>query len=397
MSTAFSRTLRSLQADGFRLSLAGILVAAVLIGAWTAWAVLARLTLYEVTDAARIEVDQAAHPIQSPLLGRIVKTNLAIGREVLAGDVLIELDAQPQRLQIREEQTLLSTLPSQIEALRAQRAAEEQSRRNEQQTARAAQEEARAGVRKAEAPERLAEVEQQRLKDLRAEGLIAERDFQRGAAEVQERKADVESQQLTIPRLQREQQTRESDREALVRQIDAQVQALDTQLATAQAEVGRLQYEVERRTIRAPIAGRIAEAAVLRAGSVVDEGDRLGAIVPSGKLRVIAQFPPPAALGRIRPGQTARVRLQGFPWTQYGSVAASVTEVASEVRDGTVRVDMAVVSQPPAIPLQHGLPGSVEVEVERISPARLVLRHAGRLLTQPRSAFAAENTSRGVN
>lgn len=390
MSTAFSRTLRSLHADRFRFSTAGIALAALLLGAWTAWAVMARLTLYEVTNTARLEVDQAAHPVQAPLPGRIVKTNLVIGRTVLAGEIMLELDAEPQRLQIRESQALLATIPAQIEALRAQKTAQERSRQNEQQTAHAAEDEARAGVRKAEAPERLAELEQKRLQDLRAEGLIAEQEYQRGLAAVQERKADVESQQLAIPRLEREQQTRESDRDALLRQIDAQVQALTSQLATAQAEIGRLQYEVERRRIRAPVAGRIAEAAILRAGSVVDEGDRLGAIVPSGQLRVIAQFPPPAALGLIRPGQPARVRLQGFPWTQYGSIAARVTEVASEVRDGTVRVDLAVLPQTTRIPMQHGLPGSVEVEVERISPARLVLRHAGSLLTEPRSAYAAE-------
>ena len=40
-----------------------------------------------------------------------------------------------------------------------------------------------------------------------------------------------------------------------------------------------------------------------------------------------------------------------------------------------------------AIPLQHGLPGTVEVEVDRVSPAALVLRHAGRMLSTPHSAF----------
>jgi membrane fusion protein (multidrug efflux system) len=36
----------------------------------------------------------------------------------------------------------------------------------------------------------------------------------------------------------------------------------------------------------------------------------------------------------------------------------------------------------PLIPLQHGLPGKLEVEVERISPAALVLRSVGKLLAQ---------------
>ena len=63
--------------------------------------------------------------------------------------------------------------------------------------------------------------------------------------------------------------------------------------------------------------------------------------------------------------------------------------MASEIRNGTVRVDLQVSGTPQtAIPMQHGLPGSIEVEVEKITPVALVLRNAGKLLTEPRSAFA---------
>ena len=76
------------------------------------------------------------------------------------------------------------------------------------------------------------------------------------------------------------------------------------------------------------------EAADLQIGAVVREGDTLGAILPPSALKVVAHFPPPAALGRLQPGQPARLRLTGFPWTQYGSVAATVASVAHEARDG---------------------------------------------------------------
>ena len=117
---------------------------------------------------------------------------------------------------------------------------------------------------------------------------------------------------------------------------------------------------------------------------MVREGDRLAAVVPRGELQVVADFLPPSALGRIRPGQPARLRLEGFPWTQYGSLAATVSRVASEVRNGRIRVELSVDSNGASpIPLQHGLPGTVEVEVERVSPATLVLRAAGKLLARP--------------
>jgi membrane fusion protein (multidrug efflux system) len=107
----------------------------------------------------------------------------------------------------------------------------------------------------------------------------------------------------------------------------------------------------------------------------------------------VANFDPPVALGRIRPGQHARLRLEGFPWAEYGSVGATITNVASEIRDGSIRVEMALDSDSDTrIPLQHGLPGSVEVEIEALSPAKLVLRKAGSWLAGPRSNFTNIST-----
>ena len=74
--------------------------------------------------------------------------------------------------------------------------------------------------------------------------------------------------------------------------------------------------------------------------------------------------------------QPARMRLQGFPWAQYGTISATVSSVGSEVRDGRVRVELLVNESGSRIPIQHGLPGSLEVRVEYATPASLTLRGA---------------------
>ena len=79
----------------------------------------------------------------------------------------------------------------------------------------------------------------------------------------------------------------------------------------------------------------------------------------------------------------ARLRLDGFPWAQWGMVSARVRTVGAEAREGAVRVELALVGRGETrIPLEHGLPGSVEVEVERVSPAVLLLRAAGQLVSR---------------
>lgn len=158
---------------------------------------------------------------------------------------------------------------------------------------------------------------------------------------------------------------------------------IEGQGAASGAAIARLEHEVERRKIRAPAAGRLAEVVSLGIGAVVRPGDPLASLVTQGDVKVVADFPL-SALGRIHTGQSGRMRLDGFPWAQFGTLAVSVARVDSEPRSGSVRVELAVQPDPASpIPLQHGLPGTVEIGIERVAPATLVLRAAGQRVAAP--------------
>src|SRR5262249_26854686 len=133
MSTAFPRTLRALKTDSFRASAAVILLLGILLVLWLGWFFRAGISRYEVTSTARLEIDREAHSIQSPLLSRVQANHMAIGREVKAGDILVELDTNTERLRVKEEQTRLSTIAAQIDSLNAEIAARGQARSREQQ------------------------------------------------------------------------------------------------------------------------------------------------------------------------------------------------------------------------------------------------------------------------
>jgi len=331
-----------------------------------------------------LEADHALYPLEALAAGRVEATHHAAGKEVQAGDVLVELDEDAQRLQLQEESARLAALAPQLVAIRDEIAAEKEALGRSRDASRVGVDEARAQFREAEAAARFAELEAERLARLHAGGLLAEVDLLRARAEAQRRGATAESLQLAVDRMEREQSTKESDRKVRLERLQHEITQLEGQRTTTAATIERIQNEIEKRRIRAPVAGPLGEVATLRIGAVVREGDRLGAVVPPGKLRVVAEFPPPAALGRVRPGQPARLRLEGFPWAQYGSIRATVGNVASEIRAGRVRVELEVDAEPVSrIPLQHGLPGAIEVEVERVSPAALVLRAAGKLLASP--------------
>jgi multidrug resistance efflux pump len=378
MATAFHRTLRQLERDGIWRSVTMAFIAALILGAWAGWAVMARVSLYVTSTSARLEVDRAVHSIESPVAGRVIESRLKLGQEVTAGEVLLRLNADAEQYSLREENEKLAALEPEIRALRAQAETLEQARQEEMRAAQAALQETRERMHEAEAPARFAEQELSRLELLRAEHLIPERDYQRGRADAERAQAAVETLKLSLVRLEQEQNTHDRDRLAALDQIHAQIARIDGQFRGSRAAAMRLNAEAERYVVRAPASGRLGEVAVLRAGSFIRAGDRLGVVVPAGNLIAVAQFSPSSAIGRIRPGQTARLRLDGFPWTQYGTIDATVLRAANEIRDGAVRVELAIDAHSnPSIVVEHGLPGSAEVSVEQITPLALLLRTAG--------------------
>lgn len=378
MSNSFHRVNRALGGDRGRLSALALLVAGGLAAGWIAWAVESRVIRYEVSDSARLEVDRAAYPVQANSAGRLAVSNLALGQEVRAGDVLAELDSTAERLGVEQERTRMASFQPQLAALEAQSASEDQGRTAERGVLTLSIEGARAQYREAEEQATAAEQQATRAARLQAEGILSKADAERARADAVSKRAAAENLKITIARLEPELKVREQDREVRKKQIANDIAEIQGEVIASTAAIERLEYEVERHRIRAPVSGRLGECAALRPGMHIAEGQQLGVILPPGRVQVVADFAPAAALGKLHPGQHAAVRLEGFPWAQYGTIPAEVSRVADEVRDGKVRVELALnTALHTPIPLQHGLPGSVEIEVERVSPAQLLLRSAG--------------------
>jgi multidrug resistance efflux pump len=385
MSSPFSRSLRAIESER-RRGWIPVAVAASLVAAWSSWFVFARVPLYETSAIARIEATAAAHPVDARMAGRAVQVNLSVGSAVRAGDVLLQLEADAERLALDEARARLAALDPEVASARREIVAEERAIEDERRSAAQARDERRAILRETQAALALAEEEARRVARLRARGIVSEQEDARARADVEQRRATSEAAASALARVDQEQKTHESDRRVRIQGLRGALSRLEGEIVTSAAVVKRLDYEVERRVVRAPIDGRIAEASEVRIGSMVREGERLAAIVPQGPLRVVAHFTPASAFGRVRAGQRGTVRLQGFPWAEYGSLRARVTRVADEVRDGLVRVELDVTGLPAAIPISHALPGTVEIEVERIGPVWLVLRMLGGSLTRPVAA-----------
>jgi len=98
MSEPFARSTCSLAGDRAHRSLACLLLVVALLAARPARLLFAKVEPSAVTDQARLEVVGLFHPAETAIAGKAAASYRLLGGDVTASDVLVELNAQGQRL-----------------------------------------------------------------------------------------------------------------------------------------------------------------------------------------------------------------------------------------------------------------------------------------------------------
>ena len=379
--TPFSQTLRAqeTEARSRRLAAAGGVVCVGLLLGWLGWFFFSELTLKAVSTSARLEASIEPYPVVAQTSGRISASRVVVGATVEAGQTLVELDTRMLDLEIAEERVRRDSLVAQIDAARQELGVAKSAFEQAQLAATATRGAAEARATAAAAAASFAEGEVPTLRKLRVAGSVSKTQLERAKSNATSLRALATAESRESERTKWAEDSGLSDRAAEVAVRESALVGMKGALEESKVILERLALDRERHVIQAPIAGRLGEVDPPSPGAQLRAGERVAVVVPAGDLKLIADFPPEVAVGRIRPGQQASMRLHGFPWLQYGVLRAEVTGVASEIRKGLLRVELSIdATKASGIPLIHGLPGDLEIELEQISPASLTLRVAGR-------------------
>lgn len=366
----------------------------VLLSGWLMWLTFGKASIYVASQQAHLEASHFPQPIQAAANGIVVECNLSLAQRVRPGEVLVRLDARAYELELAEAQANLSSDVTAMRSLNEEIAAEEKAR---DAIARLVQSSARSGHAKvavSETTERFQKREAQVLKalsekelaskldELRSEQLEATNHAQVAATSAQ---AAVETNVQTATLFER----------------DVQIVALTKLLSDAEshadvvrAKIDMINYEIDRRQVRTNAAGTLADIVPCTPGMTVTTDNRLATLLPDSDVRVVTLFRPEDAVGRIKSGQPATLRIDNYPWTQFGTVGATVERVGTEPRDGLVRVELNVTRSNPAIPIIHGLSGVAEIQVERVTPFQLLMRTIGSTLSPVAEARPSSSASR---
>ena len=397
MYPPFTQTLAFL--DGEERSPLGrrLVVVVLLLAAWGVWLLSSRTTVYAVSEEGRLLAAGAASPIQPSVAGVVSKNHLKLGATVRTGEVLIVLDASAERLRIAEERVRIESLEQAGESLGAIIEAE---RGLALATVRAGNSRTAAAASRAKVASDVAQLTQKQndaMQRLREASLVSGLEALKEAEAMQQQRglvtinsADAANAAADTDRVRKETQVR-------LLNLQRELGELRGRTAASKAVVAQLEWEVGRRTLTSPIDGVVADLEVLPTGAALVANQVIATVVPQAKMKWVAYFPPREAVGRIREGQLARIRIDAFPWTAYGALSGRVTSVGSEPREQRIRVEIDVSDDNPQIPLSHGMTGTTEVEVETLSPLRLLLRLSGQVAQGSHTGAPAPRGGRGTS
>ncbi|MBS2016734.1 MAG: HlyD family efflux transporter periplasmic adaptor subunit [Deltaproteobacteria bacterium] len=376
----FERTFKTIDSETDGRSVWLVVAASTLAFAWIGWLLFVPVSVYETSSSARVEVSSASYTVDAPVAGAVVATpGLTLGRVVSEGEVLVELDATALKLALAEATAREASLGPQLEAVKREAQAEAAGLTGETDHGVSSLAQAYSEDAEATMVARFAAAEAARLRRMHEAGVGSEADALKGKADADRASAVAAARRAAVAKLRSESSTRKSDRRIRIAVLERTEAVLRGELEVQRARSESLRNEIRMRQIRSPAAGTVSAIPTLRVGAVLKEGAKVATILAGDGLRIVAELPPAAVFGRVRPGQAARVRFQGFPWAEYGLPSATVTRVAGEAHESVARVELALDPRTSArIPVQHGQPAEVTIEVGRKTPWRLLLGAAGR-------------------
>jgi hemolysin D len=97
-----------------------------------------------------------------------------------------------------------------------------------------------------------------------------------------------------------------------------------------QAEFAKAQQLNALKTLRAPVAGVVQSIGITTLGSAVAANQPLLTIVPENTPLIAEVFLSNNDIGYVRVGQAVELKMDSFPFTQYGAVAGTVKWISAD-------------------------------------------------------------------
>ncbi|MEO9227541.1 MAG: HlyD family type I secretion periplasmic adaptor subunit [Devosia sp.] len=367
--------LEILETPASPVRLALLLLICGLIAFGILWASFGRLDIVATASGKVVPVEQV-RAVQSAQPGRLAAIRVFDGDRVREGQVLAVLDDTEVRAQLREQQDALASTEAEIGRRRALAdyapvlgaetngaVAFSVSWPTSTPTSLIEREDAAAGAELRRLIATLASIEAQiteqdatisglgatKIQQADLVGTLQQRSSMRQTLEIKQAgsKADaleslgqLQAQQVALSNAEASLQAAVAHRAVLAKSYTQTLtefesnnqQKLTEALRIADAlreRVAQLSAAAGQMVVKSPVAGIVTSSTLKSLGQVVSAAQELMRVVPEGRLQVQA-YVPNADIGFVHVGQPVELKVDAFPFTQYGTLKGVVKSVATD-------------------------------------------------------------------
>lgn len=139
--------------------------------------------------------------------------------------------------------------------------------------------------------------------------------------DVQRLQVGMAQKQGQVAQVQAEAQ--EQMRQLQLRMTELQAKINETQVLLAQA-----QAQLKQRLVYAPASGRILTLNVRQTGELLQAGQQLAEIAPQNQPLILSALLPSQEVGFVKVGMPVQVKLDAFPYQDYGVIAGRVSKLS---------------------------------------------------------------------
>lgn len=314
--------------------------------------------------------------VAAPVMGRVGKAWVIEGSRVKEGDPLLEIvDNDPDlvgRLQQQRaalaagfgaSQLKVAVYEEQVRALEQARDLGIAAARQQVEVATAKIQSEEHGLDAARAVAQQARLNFARQKDLFAEGLASQAEYELAERVDRESQAKVEQARQALKAAINEAEAKRADlgrvgteAKAKIDSARAEREAAVVDAANKEQQLSELDVKVNRQStqlVRAPRDGTVFRLLVSPGAELVKAGDPLAVLVPDTESRAVELWVDGNDVPLIRPGRHVRLQFEGWPAVQFvGWPSVAVGTFGGEVSlvdttdDGTGRFRILVVPDP---------------------------------------------------
>jgi membrane fusion protein (multidrug efflux system) len=244
------------------------------------------------TDNAYVQADHAT--IAPQISGRVVEVLVHDNQPVKAGDVLFRIDPQPLQIAMARTRAQMESVRSLLDA------------------GRAGYRSAQADLVSADEALRVNERQYERMKEMRAKGLVAQKDVDDAANNYANAKGKRDSDAAALSKAQ-----------GLLGGLPNTKNEELAGYKLAQAQYEQAQLDLDHATVRAPIDGVVGKV-TLQPGDFLATGQAAMPLVATQTLWVDANFKE-TDLTHVGVGQPATVEVDTYPGKKWNAHVASIS------------------------------------------------------------------------